>query len=157
MKIASVSPLLPAATISEVRAEGESCLSLFQLACEDEDDEALAPCGGGQAITAATPSAAPVWLEGEESFDLHMGEAAVVPCATSLRGATLSIIPNTAAVCRAFRSVWDTAEGFALVSNLSQPVVHISPGDVVAAALDNGSEEAGRSGAEDSLPGRAEA
>ena len=141
MRVASVGPLRPAATIFEVREASSSQLSLFQLACEDEDDEALAPCGGGILSISSGPAAAPVWLEGEDSIDLHWGESAVVPCATSVelagKSKSLSIVPNTAAVVRAFRSLWDGTEGFALVANFSQPTVHITPGDVVAAAVES--------------------
>ena len=45
------------------------------------------------------------------------------------------MVPNTAAVCRAFRTLWDTPDGFALVANLSQPLVRLEPGDLVAAAV----------------------
>ena len=56
-------------------------------------------------------------------------------------------MPNTAAVVRAFRSLWSGTEGFALVANFSQPTVHITPGDVVAAAVES-VEDPGFPGAE---------
>ena len=93
----------------------------------DEDDPAIAPCGGGQISAAATADGAPVWLTGDESLELEMGDSAVVSCATSLSNAdrTFSIVPNLASVCRAFRTLWESPEGFALITNLSQPMVRI--------------------------------
>ena len=78
-----------------------------------------------------------MWLAGIEAVDLAFGDAAVVPAASGLRsphGAS-EITPNLAATVRAFKTYWDDREGFALVCNFSQPLVHMQPGDLVAAAL----------------------
>ena len=131
MKIASVGPMLPvASSIAEIQDSNASGLVLFQLAAEDESDESLAPCGGGVLSTLGSEGDAPIWLTGCEAVNLEQGESAVVPCATSfpVNGEAFTVVPNTAAVCRAFRTLWDTAEGFALVANFSQPSIRLEPG-----------------------------
>ena len=96
---------------------------------------------------AQSSAGAPVWLTGSEAVDLHQGDAAVVPCATSFvvpewsassaapSLVPFAVVPSTDAVCRACRTLWDTPEGFVLIANLSQPLVRIEPGDLVATAV----------------------